>query len=87
MDAKQWVNETLKDKISNGFIVLDEIQAVEIDTFIIFFGGAIESEEEDKYKALSGEHTFMWNEEEVTRTAKELGYAPFFDEWNKDGLI
>jgi hypothetical protein len=88
MNAEQWVEETLNKKIKDRFIILNDEQQVEVTTFCIFFRTAIEDESKtDKYVSLSGTHTFIWNDQEVIRTAEELGYQTFFDQWHDEGII
>jgi hypothetical protein len=91
MLAEQWVNDTLESKINeNGNIQLSESQEVEILTFCVFFRDGIENDTQpDKYVALSGSHTFLWGVPslEYTRSAEELGYQSFFDQWHEEGVI
>lgn len=88
MNAEQWVNEHLTSKLDGENIVLSENQTVSVPVFCTFFRGALEDgTKSDKYAALSGGHTFVWNGEEQTKTADELGYQVFFDQWHEEGLI
>ena len=86
------MNELLNKLNANGLIdkygdiILDSGQTVSKDTFNIFFGDVATN---PTYVALSGSHTFLWGDpsETLTRTATELGYQKYFDEWKTKGII
>jgi len=71
---------------SMGNIILEkteqQTQVVDIVTFNIFFG-----DKPPTYENLIGTHTFVWNGETLTRTAEELGYKKYFDQWKELGII
>lgn len=66
---------------SDGFV-----QAVSKERFQIFFGDVADN---PTYERLSGSHTFMWGDpiKEYTRTAEQLGYQEYFDEWKELGIL
>jgi hypothetical protein len=68
--------------IENEEIILDDNQRVPVSTFRIFFG-----DKEPTYENLSGYHTFAWGEETITRTAEDLGYKVYFDQWRGLDII
>jgi len=71
---------------SMGNIILEkteqQTQVVDIVTFNIFFG-----DKPPTYENLIGTHTFVWNGETLTRSAEELGYKKYFDQWKELGII
>jgi hypothetical protein len=85
--ATEWVNTTLANHIVGSFILLDDTQFVSIADFCDIFRNSIESNNTDKYAALSGVQTFMRDGIEHTATADELGYQVFFDAWHTEGII
>lgn len=90
MVAEEWIRSQLSSKVVGDNITLAENTGVSISTFCTFFRAAIEDETKpDKYVALSGSHTFLWGNppQEHTKTAAQLGYQPYFDQWHVEGLI
>ncbi|MFD2752394.1 hypothetical protein ACFSUM_18575 [Virgibacillus siamensis] len=92
MEAALWIEEKLGSLIHEDeygkSLVLGTDRFVQISTFLIFFGAAIEDDSKtDKHLALIGEQTFEWNGETITRTGEELGYKEYFDAWHAEGLI
>ena len=76
-----------KDLIdSMGNIILEktdqQTMAVDIATFFTFFG-----DKPFDYENLIGSHTFVWNEETLTKSGQELGYKKYFDKWKELGII
>lgn len=65
-----------------GNIILEENMTVDVETFNTFFGDKTFS-----YTNLIGSHTFTWNGEQMTKTAEELGYKKYFDEWKANGIL
>ena len=75
------------DKINeDGNIILEKIeqQTMIIDavTFNTFFG-----DKPFTYKDMIGSHTFVWNDETLIKTAEELGYKKYFDQWKELNII
>ena len=73
----------------NGNIILEKYengryQSIDQETFNIFFGDVSLN---PTYEALSGGHAFLWAEEQLTKTAAELGYQKYFDEWKAKGIL
>ncbi|APH04161.1 hypothetical protein [Bacillus weihaiensis] len=71
------------------FIILETYEngtstSVDINTLEVFFG---DIEGNPTYKALSGSHTFKLEDTQYTRTAEEMGYQKYFDQWKKQGLL
>ncbi len=71
----------------NGNIILKQyengsVQAVSIDTFKTFF-----SDKSMTYDNLIGSHVFIWNGENLTKIADELGYKIYFDKWKELNII
>ena len=73
---------------SQDDIILSEFSSVPKSTFEIFFGDCA-GENCCNYACMSGSHTFLWGDppQEYTRTATELGYQTYFDEWLQLGIL
>lgn len=76
------------NKINGDKIILfsDEDRTIFVskEVFETFFGDVLDS---PTYKNLSGTHTYNWYGVQETKTAEELGYQIYFDEWKAQGII
>lgn len=76
------------NKINGDKIILfsddDRMITVSKGVFETFFGNVLDN---PTYKNLSGSHTYIWLGEEETKTAEELGYQIYFDEWKREGIL
>jgi hypothetical protein len=90
--VQEWVESTLAGQIRDGYVMMDDA-GVAVADFCQLFGVSIGTElakpelERDFYVALSGPQTFMYEGEQLTMTAVEMGYQPALDGWHANGLI
>jgi hypothetical protein len=74
----------LLDELGNIILVVNEDgsgQTVDVTTFQTFFSNS------ETYDELIGQHTFVWDGQQLTKTGIELGYKDFFDSWKEKGVI
>ncbi|SEN06138.1 hypothetical protein SAMN05192533_108200 [Mesobacillus persicus] len=58
--------------------------SVDVNTFEVLFGDVLGN---PSYEALSGSHTFKFEDIEYTMSAGEMGYQKYFDLWKEQGLL
>lgn len=71
------------------FIILETYKngtttSVDVNTFERLFRDV---EENPTYEALSSSHTFIFEDTQYTKTAEEMGYQMYFDQWKEQGLF
>ncbi|MFJ8102296.1 MULTISPECIES: hypothetical protein [unclassified Lysinibacillus] len=58
--------------------------SVDVNTFETLFGDV---KGNPSYEALSGSHTFKWEDTQYTMIAEEKGYQKYFNKWKEQGLF